>query len=284
MTRHIGAKTIMISTATNRKLLASLLVSASLAACGGTPKQIDSLEQARTAYDQASADEGIVRHAPSELDEARQALRAADKIWRKKGDARRVEHYAYLTSQRVQIAELIAERKEADARLESMKLERQRVQLDLRSQEVDKARAETLALQRQLEEMQARNTERGIVLTLGDVLFDIDEATLKPGADVTIDRIAKFMRDYPERVVEIEGHTDSMGDEDYNMDLSRERAFTVRTALVRRGVDSSRITTKGFGEALPVASNQTATGRQENRRVEVIFPDVNTQVTEYNED
>lgn len=274
----------MTSTFTSRHLLATVLVSASLAACSGAPKQIDSLEDARTAYDQASADEGIVRHAPSELDEARQALLAADKIWRKKGDSRRVEHYAYLTAQRVQIAELIADRKEADARLESMKLERQRVQLDLRSAEVDKARAETLALQQQLEDMQARNTERGIVLTLGDVLFDIDQATLKPGADQTIDRIAAFMRDYPERLVEIEGHTDSMGDEDYNMDLSRERAFTVRTALVQRGVDAARITTRGFGEGMPVASNQTATGRQENRRVEVIFPDLDTQVTEYNEE
>lgn len=283
MPRLSGAEIIMTSTVTPRHLLATLLVSASLAACGGAPKQIDSLEDARSAYEQASADKDIVRHAPAELDEARKSLMAADNIWRKKGESRRVEHYSYLTTQRVQIAELIAERKEADARLESMKLERQRVQLDLRSKEVDKARAETLALQRQLEEMQARNTERGIVLTLGDVLFDIDQATLKPGADQTIDRIAAFMRDYPERVVEIEGHTDSMGDEDYNMDLSRERAFTVRTALVQRGVDASRITTRGFGEGMPVASNQTSTGRQENRRVEVIFPDLETRVTEYNE-
>ena len=80
----------------------------------------------------------------------------------------------------------------------------------------------------------------------------------------------------------VEGHTDSMGDDDYNMDLSRDRAFAVRTALVKRGVSMSRITTQGFGEAVPVANNSTTTGRQENRRVEIIFPDddKNTRVSE----
>ena len=94
-----------------------------------------------------------------------------------------------------------------------------------------------------------------------------------------IDNVAAFMDKYPERQAVIEGHTDNIGDPDYNMGLSRDRAFAVRSALVARGISPARITTEGFGMTLPVASNNTAVGRQENRRVEIIFPDVATQVS-----
>jgi outer membrane protein OmpA-like peptidoglycan-associated protein len=128
--------------------------------------------------------------------------------------------------------------------------------------------------------MQARNTERGIVLTLGDVLFDTNEADLTSGAMDNIDRIADFMKSYPERIAIVEGHTDNMGETDYNMDLSSDRAFAVRQALAKKGISTSRITTRGFGMDKPVASNQTSAGRQENRRVEIIFPDSPTQISE----
>jgi len=259
--------------------IASLIL---LSACGGAPKQLDALESARTAYKSASANELVVKHAASELDEARMALANADRIHKKDGKQGHTEHYAYVASKKVKIAELIAQRKEDDARLSTMNLERQRVQLDARSKEVDQARDEALAMQRQLEEMQAQVTERGIVATLGDVLFDIGEASLKASSAANIDKIASFMKSYSDRSAIVEGHTDNMGDDDFNLDLARERAFSVRAALVARGVDRSRITINSRGEAAPVADNNTAAGRQKNRRVEVIFPEVNTQVSNLN--
>lgn len=250
-----------------------------LSACGGAPKKVDSLETARAAYLKASGEEVVAKHAAHELDAARNALSRADKVWRKDGKLVQVDHYSYVASQKVKIAELIAQRKEDDSRLENMNLERQRVQLDVRSQEVDRARAEALALQQQLEEMQATVTARGIVATLGDVLFDSGEAGLKASSAGNIEKIASFMLSYPDRVAIVEGHTDSMGDDDYNYDLSRERAYTVRSALMALGVDGSRITTSNRGEAAPIADNNTREGRQKNRRVEVIFPDKSTRLS-----
>jgi len=263
-----------------RTLLLTGLVAAVITACGGAPKKVESLEQARSAYEKTSADSTVVKHAPRELDEAQIALKQADRVWKDDDNVDRVNHYAYLAQQRIRIAQLIAESKEADKELVNMNLERQRVQLDLRSDELDRAQREAEELKARMKELQAKSTERGMVLTLGDVLFDSNKADLKPGANNNLDRIANFMKKYPERVALVEGHTDSMGDPDYNMDLSRDRAFEVRQALVARGVSSSRITTHGYGMAQPVANNQTSAGRQTNRRVEIIFPDdATTQVS-----
>ena len=111
------------------------------------------------------------------------------------------------------------------------------------------------------------------MLTLGDVLFDTGRATLKPGADRTIDRLAQALKDNPNTKVQIEGHTDSVGGDDYNMALSERRADAVSDALRMRGVPSDRYEAKGLGKDFPVASNSTAEGRQQNRRVEIIFSD-----------
>ena len=263
------------------KLSASLLSALFIVACGGAPKKVDSLESARSAYSAASNNEFVVRHASTELDDARSALARADKNWKNEGKRSRTEHYAYVASQKVKVAELIAQRKQDDARLESMNIKRQQVQLDVRAQEVELERQKTLEMQQQLEDMQAQITARGIVATLGDVLFDSGEAGLKETAAVNIERIAKFMRQYPERTAIVEGHTDNMGDDDYNLDLSRTRAHSVRSALMARGIDGSRISTVSVGEAVPVADNNTSEGRRKNRRVEVIFPDLETQISEY---
>ncbi len=262
------------------KSLAALSV-VTLVACGGNPKKVDSLETARAAYNDAIGNEVVVKHAAKELDDARLALAQGDKVWKKEGRVGKAGHYAYIASQKVKIAELIAQRKEDDKRLESMNLERQQVQLEARSAEVDKAKQEALALQQQLVDMQAEVTARGIVATLGDVLFDVGEASLKDTASANIDKIANFMRNYPEKLAIVEGHTDSMGDDDFNLDLSRERAASVRAALIVRGVDASRISTRNLGESAPVADNNTAEGRRKNRRVEIIFPETGTQLSSF---
>lgn len=109
------------------------------------------------------------------------------------------------------------------------------------------------------------------MLTLGDVLFDSGQAELKAGAFSTIDRLATFMRENPERTLVVEGYTDSVGSDAYNLSLSQRRADAVRAALLARGIDGSRITKSGMGKANPVAGNDTAAGRQRNRRVEIVI-------------
>ena len=135
------------------------------------------------------------------------------------------------------------------------------------------AKARVAKLQEEMAALQAKKTDRGMVLTLGDVLFDTGRAELKAGAFDTLDRLASFMRDNPERKLTIEGHTDSVGSDDYNIGLSKRRADAVRAALVTRSVDGGRIVTEGLGKARPVAGNDTAEGRQRNRRVEIVISD-----------
>jgi len=108
---------------------------------------------------------------------------------------------------------------------------------------------------------------------LSDVLFDTGQATLKPGADRALDRLAQFLKDSSGTDVLIEGHTDSVGTDDYNLALSQRRAQAVADALSSRGVATDRVQTKGLGKAYPVASNDTQAGRQQNRRVEIVFSD-----------
>lgn len=126
----------------------------------------------------------------------------------------------------------------------------------------------------QLEEMKAKKTERGIVLTLGDVLFDIGRSDLKPGALRTLEQLTAFLVENPERNAIIEGHTDSVGAAAFNQRLSEQRAAAVQSALVERGIAAARLSAVGFGPEKPVVSNDTAAGRQQNRRVEIIIPDV----------
>lgn len=102
-----------------------------------------------------------------------------------------------------------------------------------------------------------------------DMSFDFDSATVRSGLYTEIDRVAGIMQNYPQTLIRIEGHTDSSGSEDYNMDLSRRRALAVQDLLTQRGVGSQRIEIIGYGESTPVASNDTESGRQLNRRVEI---------------
>ena len=103
----------------------------------------------------------------------------------------------------------------------------------------------------------------------GDVTFDTNSTVVKPGLYTEIDRVAGVLNRYPETLIRVEGHTDSVGSEEYNMDLSFRRSNSVRDLLVQRGVNISRIQTVGFGETIPVATNATEAGRQLNRRVEI---------------
>jgi outer membrane protein OmpA-like peptidoglycan-associated protein len=171
----------------------------------------------------------------------------------------------------VRAAEAERERLRADARAREAQLaQQQSAQAQAQAASAaDRARR----LEAELRELQAKQTPRGMVVTLGDVLFDTGSATLRSGAMLSLQRVAEALRSNPERRVLIEGFTDSVGSESFNQELSQRRAEAVRAVLITNGIAPDRIEVRGHGEAYPVASNDTASGRQLNRRVEILFSD-----------
>jgi outer membrane protein OmpA-like peptidoglycan-associated protein len=158
----------------------------------------------------------------------------------------------------------IAERQAAnDAQMSAQIARQQTLDAESRSRE----------LAAQLAELSAKKTDRGMVITLGDVLFDTNKAQLKSGGMRNVQKLADFFKQYPQRNVMIEGFTDSTGSGSRNQALSEERVQSVRMALLGMGVGTDRITSRGYGESYPVAGNDTAAGRQLNRRVEIVVSD-----------
>jgi outer membrane protein OmpA-like peptidoglycan-associated protein len=146
----------------------------------------------------------------------------------------------------------------------------------LRSQgDAARSQGDAARLQAEVDQLKARPTPRGLVLTLGDVFFDTGRAQLNPGANRKLDQLAQFLNEHKERRVQIDGFTDSVGTDSYNEDLSQRRANSVKSALLIRGVAASRIGTEGYGKAYPVANNFDSGGRQMNRRVEVVIGEDN---------
>lgn len=288
--------------------LALIPVVAVLAACATVAPSNPMLNEARALYQQASNDPSVARSAPLELSRAQASLQRAESALKAGEDVNIVEHYAYLARQRAAVAMQAGEIARSQASVSGARGQRDRILMESRSREAEqqtalaqKARADAEAalkqaqdagklaeerlaaaqaakakndkLQAQLAELQAQQTDRGMVLTLGDVLFDTGRAQLKPGAMSTVDRLANFMRENPERTVAVEGYTDSVGSDSYNQQLSQRRAEAVQAALASRGIAMNRVSTRGFGESQPVASNNTAEGRQRNRRIEVVISD-----------
>jgi outer membrane protein OmpA-like peptidoglycan-associated protein len=236
------------------------------------------LNQARFTYMQAQQNPQIATNAPVALREAEQAVQQAEKAWKDDGDEAEVQHLAYVAERKVNVAQATAEQKVAEAEVQRLGEERDRVLLDSRSREARQAQqqaqsatARATQLEQELKELQAKETERGLELTLGDVLFEVNQATLKPGAMRHMYQLAEVLRQQPTRHVLIKGHTDSSGSDSYNFELSQRRAESVRDFLISTGVSPDRITARGYGEAYPVASNDTTSGRQQNRRVAVVI-------------
>lgn len=249
-----------------RRLALGASACALLAACANAPTETSSVSQANSAYQSARNDPQVVNTAALELQRAEQALREAQDAQSAGEEVDVVDHEAYLASRRAEIATQTAELKAAQQQIEQANQSRDQVLLNARSGQVQ-------SLQRQLSELQAKQTERGMVLTLGDVLFEVGKAELRSSAQRTITDLAAFMRQNPERSVEVTGFTDSTGSVELNQELSENRAEAVRRALVAQGINPQRIVTRGLGPALPVASNNTSGGRQQNRRVEITISD-----------
>jgi outer membrane protein OmpA-like peptidoglycan-associated protein len=275
----------------NTKLLSAVALALFLGACATAPQPNAALENARAAVQTAEADPNVARYAPLDLDVARKDLANADSAAMHHQDAD-VDQSAYLAMQNARLAQAHAAAKADDARVASGQVERDQIMLAARTRDannanlaaanskqaanaalnqLDQANQETARVQAELDALKATPTPRGMVLTLGDVLFDTGRAELKSGAGRTLDQLSQFLTEHPDRRVQIDGFTDSVGTDSYNEDLSQRRANTVRAALISRGIDSSRIGTEGYGKSYPVADNNDSGGRQLNRRVEVVI-------------
>ena len=133
-------------------------------------------------------------------------------------------------------------------------------------------------LEEQILALTTTQTDRGLVMTLGDMLFDTGEAELKPSANRVVLKIVQFLQLNPKRVVRIEGYTDSTGGKQENLKLSRDRAQSVADVLIDLGIDDKRIQVEGYGDEYPVDANASERGRAQNRRVEIVFSDENGQL------
>jgi outer membrane protein OmpA-like peptidoglycan-associated protein len=275
----------------NAKFYTGMGLALALGACVSMPQPNAALETARVAVQTAEADPNVNKFAPLDLDRARKDLSIAEEAALHHQDAE-VDQPAYLATQNARLAQAHGAAKADDARVAAGQMERDQIVLASRTREAANARAsaanskivaevaldqrdqanqETARIQAELDALKATPTPRGLVMTLGDVLFDTGRAELKSGAGRKMDQLGQFLVEHPDRRVQIDGFTDSIGTDSYNEDLSQRRADAVKSALISRGVQPSRIGTEGYGKAFPVANNTDSGGRQLNRRVEVVI-------------
>jgi outer membrane protein OmpA-like peptidoglycan-associated protein len=268
----------------NAKLMAGMGLALALCACASSPQPNAALETAKVAVQSAEADPNVSKYSALDLEAAKKDLDVAETAAIHHRDAE-IAQPAYLAAQTAKLAQVRAAAKADDARVAAGQAERDRIQLAARSREVQNAEAATSTakaqtaaateqsarLQAEIDQLKATPTDRGLVLTLGDVLFDTGKAELNSGASRKLDQLAQFLSQHPDRRVQIDGFTDSIGSDAYNQELSRRRADSVKSALLTRGIGASRIGTEGYGKSFPVANNSDSGGRQLNRRVEVVI-------------
>ncbi|AIG05082.1 OmpA family lipoprotein [Pseudomonas fluorescens] len=245
---------------------ALLAMSVALAACSTPPNA--NLENARTNFSALQANPQATKIAALETKDASEWLDKADKAYRDNEDEKKVDQLAYLTNQRVEVAKDTIALRESESKLKNAGDERARALLDARDAQIKQ-------LQNSLN---AKQTDRGTLVTFGDVLFATNKSDLKSSGLVNITKLAQFLRENPDRKVIVEGYTDSTGSDSYNQSLSERRAASVQRALAQQGVEISRIVTQGYGKEYPVADNGSASGRAMNRRVEVTISNDNQPV------
>ncbi len=232
----------------------------------------------REAASRAQADEAARQKAQADLQAAESARQA-------EAEARRAaEEKAAADAARAneETARLQAEQAQAAAQQQQLQAEQARLlqqQAELKAQEADRLRAQAEQAQQQLREqllqqfnliLETRDTARGLIVNMSDVLFDFNKFTLRPAAREKLAKISGIILSHPGLRLEVDGYTDSIGGDAYNFKLSEQRAGAVRDYLAGEGLPADGLTAFGFGKDNPVASNQTAAGRQKNRRVELV--------------
>jgi len=244
-----------------------------LAGCATSPQAQQSLDQAHAAFDAVKDNADVLHAAPKDVIRAGESLARADRLSSYSGSDDDVVHFAYLSQRYSAIATEHGKLTQNNERLAALELERQRLQLTLREAKLLSVQQQGALLDAQMASVLTSNTERGLVMTLGDVLFDTGHSELKASANRTVLKLAQFLQLNPRRVIRIEGYSDGRGDAKMNLELSRARAQSVADMLEDLGVDAKRMQVQALGEAYPVAENASSIGRAQNRRVEIVFSD-----------
>lgn len=245
--------------------LTSLLV---LGGCASAPKTPEGAVVAREKLTQLQNDPTLASKVSVAIRNADTAVKEAE-IPRK--DKALSDHLVFVAAREVDVAWAQAKTRQLEDQRKGLSDEHANERLVSRTLEADQAQADNEALRRQIADLNAKETERGIVVTLGDVLFETGKSQLKGGAAENLAKLSSFLKAYPDRTLMIEGHTDNVGSEDSNLTLSQHRAESVRSYLLEQGISNNRLGAYGKGESSPVASNDSVSGRALNRRVEVII-------------
>lgn len=218
-------------------------------------REAQAQEQARASEEQARLD--AERRAKAEADR-RAAEEARDQA----------DRAATLAAQDRTAAE--AARAAAVQQQQAAQADAERARLSAQKAEAEKSEMRERLRQQLSAVLETQETARGLIVNISDVLFDFNKYTLKPGARETLAKVSGILLAYPGLKIQLEGHTDSIGSDEYNQKLSEDRANAVREYLVGQGVPGTTVTAAGFGKGNPVASNDNAAGRQKNRRVEMV--------------
>lgn len=260
------------------------IVALLFAGCSSSALNTPELVRSHASYEALKKDPKVNQYAASSLFQAGKLYNLSKSV----KSEEEAKHFAYLLEQEVVVAKESAKAKIIEEKLALLREKKVKALLAAKESELQDAREEARAAKEQvlglekkyqeLQELNAKMTSRGLVLTVGDVLFETGKASLMSGVMRALDKLVEFLGEHESRKVLIEGHTDNVGSTTYNIDLSLRRADAVATALLSRGVDAARIETKGYGEAYPIASNANAAGRQQNRRVEIVILRVGERV------
>jgi len=286
-----------------RSLIAVAVAATLFVGCASVPKHPAGSEQVRAKLTALQSEPTLANRAPVAIKDAEGAVVLAEMTEK---DLVLAAHRVYIADRKVDTARALAETNFSEQERTALNEQAEKARLDSRTREADAAKTDALVaraesaeqkvaansarsdaeaaqlaantsqlqaaeLQRQIEVLQARPTDRGLVLTLGDTLFATGKSEIKSGATANLDRLTTFLNEYPKRTATIEGYTDSMGSDEMNQSLSERRADAVKRYLIDQGVGSARLTSTGRGESSPVADNESAAGRQQNRRVEVVI-------------
>lgn len=239
-----------------------------LAGCAATPGIPPGAADARNKLNQLQNDPQLASRVPVSLEAAESAVLAAEQPHE---DQALGQHLVLMADRKVEIARARAQERFYEDQRRQLSEQRESARLDSRTREADQAQQHNADLQRQIDGLNAEETERGLLVTLGDLLFASGRAEFTGNANSHLATLTDFLNRHPERTVTIEGHTDSVGSESANFGLSQRRADSVKSHLQSQGIAANRLLASGKGEGSPVAGNDSDAGRQLNRRVEIII-------------